>query len=138
MTLELELAFLLEGVDSPEAREKIVSAYHSLSAADPDGFAVQFAILGTAIASRVERAVTSAQASVAEAAKLDHSPDAIAQRVLKDVPHFRDMKQLAESLKLAVNHLNQTKHAKRAVFWNTMILTMLIVNTFLLLWILRG
>lgn len=137
MTLNPELAILLEGMDSHEAREKIVNAYHSLSAADPDGFAVQFAILGTAIASRIERAVTTAQAAVEEAAKLDNSPDAIAQRVLKDVPHFRDMKQLAESLKLAVNHLNHKGQGRGGGGWNAGLLLLVLANTLILvlIWI---
>lgn len=134
MSLKPELATLLEGVESTEARERIVRAYHSLSGADPDGFAVQFAILGAAIASRIERSVSAAQAAVDQAANLNYSPDAVAQKVLKDVPAFRDMKQLSESLKLAVNHLNRSGQGRGTIIWRAGALLLILANTFLLAW----
>ena len=72
--------------------------------ADPDGFAVQFAILGAAIASRIERSVGEARKAVELAGELNYSPEAVAEKVLKDVPAFRDMKQLADSLKTAIKN----------------------------------
>lgn len=129
MSLKPELATLLEGVESVESRERIVRAYHSLSGADPEGFAVQFAILGAAIAARIERSVSAAHAAVEQAAKLDYNPDAVAQKVLKDVPSFRDMKQLTESLKVAVNHLNRKGQGRGRAIWNIGLLLLLLVNT---------
>lgn len=138
MSIKPELATLLDGVESAEARERIVNAYHSLSGADPEGFAVQFAILGAAIATRIERSVSAAQAAVDQAAKLNYSPEAVAAKVLKDVPNFRDMKQLSESLKLAVNHLNQTKPGRGALLWISAMFLLTLVNTVILAWMSRG
>lgn len=133
MSLKPELATLLDGVESNDVREQIVRAYHSLSSADPDGFAVQFAILGAAIASRIERSVSAAQAAVDQAANLNYSPDAVAQKVLKEVPNFRDMKQLSESLKTAVSHLNGRVNPKHQTV-PIAILILAVLNTVLLGW----
>ena len=132
MSLKPELATLLEGVESAGARENIIKAYHSLSGADPEVSPVQFAILGAAIAARIERSVSAAQAAVEQASKLDYNPDAVAQKVLKEVPSFRDMKQLTESLKLAVNHLNRKGQGRGGVLWNAGLLLLLLANNLIL------
>ena len=136
MRLRPELATLLEGVESVEAKERIIKAYHSLSGADPEGFAVQFAILGAAIATRIEMAVGAAHAAVEEAGKLDYNPDAVAQKVLKEVPSFRNMTQLAEALKVAVNHMD--RGSNDGTRWRTVLLLLGIINLFLLAWLVIG
>lgn len=137
MSLKPELASLLEGVESEAARTRIVNAYHSLSGSDPEGFAVQFAILGAAIASRIERSVELAHAAVGEAGNLDHSPDAVAQKVLKHVPGIRELKQLADSLKVAVGNLDRGGGRGANHGWiNFILISLTLANTVMLGYIL--
>lgn len=134
MNLKPELEALLYGVDSPEARERIFKAYHSLSGADPEGFAVQFAILGAAIASRIERSVAEASKAVELASGLNYSPEAVAQKVLKEVPSFRDLKQLADSLKTAIKNSNARGRGCGSTVWcGWMLVGITLVNTALIL-----
>ena len=134
MSLKPELVTLLDGVNSSESREKIIKAYHSLSGADPDGFAVQFAILGAAIASRIERSVAEARKAVELAGELNYSPEAVAEKVLKDVPAFRDMKQLADSLKTAIKNSSGRAGGSGSVgLCNWILVGTSLVNTALIL-----
>jgi hypothetical protein len=100
-----QLDFLLEGVTDAERRETLIAAFHSLGGDDPESFPVQFAILGAAIAARIEFAVTNAQRIFEHAERLEFNPGQIAESIAAKIPSFKELTTIREDLRTAVANI---------------------------------
>jgi len=103
-----QLEFLLEGIKDSSRRETIIAAYHSLCGDDPESFPSQFAVLGAAVAARIEAAAAKAQNVFEHAERLEFNPDEIAKKIASEIPSFRELATVRDELKTAVANIPRT------------------------------
>lgn len=127
-----ELEILLDGQTDPQSRERIIAAYHSFAQSGPESFPVQFAILGAAIAARVDRSLVSCREIVEKTERLYLDPEDLSRRITEELPALRDLKQLSEQLKRSVSNAKQQGRGGGFAF----LAVLLLVNTVCSLWLL--
>lgn len=125
-----ELEILLEGITEPKARERIIAAYHTFAQSGPESFPIQFAILGAAIAARVDRSLASCREVVGQTGQLQLDPEDMSRRITEELPALRDLKQLSEQLKRSVSNSKQGRGAGYAS-----LVILVLINTASLAWL---